>query len=99
MVNLKISNEIIKNYMEDCVIDSMAAILKGMNVCSCEKCQMDVAAIALNTLPPKYVVTKKGQLFTKLSVLQQQFDVDIISAITKAAVIVSKKPRHDDEEN
>lgn len=99
MVNIKISNEIIKNYMEDCVIDMMEEVMKGMNVCTCEKCQMDIAAIALNSLPPKYVVTRKGQLFTKLSVLQQQFDVDIISAITKAAVIVSKKPRHDDAED
>lgn len=97
MVNPKASTEFIKNYMEDCVLDALGEILHGMNVCDCDKCRMDVAAVALNSLPPKYVVTRKGQLYTKLSVLQQQFDVDIISAITKAAVIVSKKPRHGEE--
>jgi competence protein ComFB len=87
--------EFIKNYMEDCVIDLVEDIMKGMDVCACEKCRMDVAAIALNSLPPKYVVTRKGQLYTKLSVLQQQFNVDTVSAITKATVIVSERPRHD----
>jgi len=58
---------------------------------------MDIRAIALNSLPPKYVVTRKGELYTKLSSLQQQFDVDIISAITKAAVIVGRNPRHGED--
>ena len=87
--------EVLKNYMEDCVIDMVDNILEGLGCCVCEKCKLDVTAIALNALPAKYVVTRKGQLFTKLSVLQQQFNVDIISAITKAASMVSKKPRHD----
>ena len=89
------TGEFLKNYMEDCVIDLVDGIMKGMDVCTCEKCKMDVAAIALNALPAKYVVTRKGQLYTKLFVLQQQFNVDIISAITKATVIVSERPRHD----
>lgn len=85
----------IKNYMEVCVKDMIMPVLKEINSCTCSKCRFDITAIALNSLPPKYVVTKKGQLYTKLSALQQQFDVDIISAITKAAVIVSRAPRHD----
>jgi len=89
------NGEFIKNYMEDCVIDQVEEIMKGMEACTCDKCKMDVAAIALNALPPKYVVTRKGQLYTKLSVLQHQFNVDIISAITKAIVLVSERPRHE----
>lgn len=89
------SNEYLKNYMEDCVVDLVDSIMQGMDVCACEKCKMDVTAIALNALPAKYVVTRKGQLYTKLFVLQQQFNVDIISAITKATVIVSERPRHE----
>ncbi len=89
----------IKNYMEDCVKDMVLPILKRMNCCTCDKCVFDTMAIALNSLPPKYVVTKKGQFYTKLSGLQQQFDVDVISAITKASAIVSKAPRHDEADN
>jgi competence protein ComFB len=54
-------------------------------------------AIALNTLPPKYVVTPKGHLYSKIETLQRQNDVDLIAAITKGAMIVSRMPRHDDE--
>ncbi len=86
----------ITNYMEICVKDALIPVLNAVNSCTCEKCRLDITAIALNSLPPKYVVTKKGQLYTKLSALQQQFDVDIIAAITKAAVLVGRSPRHDE---
>jgi competence protein ComFB len=86
-----------KNYMEDCVADMMPGILKDMDICRCERCTMDIMAYVLNKLPPKYVVTRKGHLYTKLSVIQSQFDVDIIAAITQGAVLVSQNPRHDEE--
>ncbi len=50
----------IKNYMEDVVFGQMKEVLADINMCTCEKCLLDVAAIALNDLPPKYVVTEKG---------------------------------------
>lgn len=84
----------IKNYMEVCVIDMLDSVLEQVNSCKCEKCRLDILAISLNSVQPKYVVTKKGELYTKLSALQQQFDVDIISAITKATVIVNRNPHH-----
>jgi len=84
----------IKNYMEDCVSDMLDSVLEEIHSCTCEKCRYDITAIALNSLPSKYVVTKRGELYTKLASLQQQFDVDIIAAITKAAVIVNRNPRH-----
>ena len=86
-----------KNYMEDCVTDMMASVLSDINGCDCERCRMDILAFVLNKLPPKYVVTRKGHLYTKLSAIQAQFDVDIIAAITQAAAIISSKPRHDED--
>jgi competence protein ComFB len=88
----------LKNYMEEFVFSQMAEVLDEIQMCKCEKCIMDVAAIALNGLPPKYVVTEKGELYSKIEALRQQFKVDIIAAITKAAVIVKRKPRHDKEQ-
>lgn len=86
----------LKNYMEEIVFHQIKDILKDINnMCSCEQCIMDIAAIALNDLPPKYVVTEKGEVYSKISALKQQFDVDVIAAITKAAVIVKRKPKHD----
>ena len=86
-----------KNYMEDCVTDMMQGVLSDLIDCHCERCRMDILAHVLNKLPPKYVVTRKGHLYTKLSALQTQFDVDIIAAITQAAAIVAKRPRHEEE--
>lgn len=86
----------VRNYMEVCVEDMLKPILKEINSCSCDKCVMDITAIALNSLKPKYVVTKKGELYSKLTTLRHQFDVEIIAAITKAAVIVARDPRHED---
>lgn len=85
----------IKNYMEVCVRDSLVQVLTSLGVCTCARCRYDIMALALNDLPPKYVVTHKGHIYTKLSALQNQFTVDIITAITQAAGIVSQRPRHD----
>lgn len=86
----------IKNYMEEVVFNSMDEILIDINMCKCKKCKLDIAAIALNDLPSKYTVTEKGILYSKIDSLQQQFEVDIISAITRAAIIVKRNPRHND---
>ena len=85
----------LRNFMEDAVTYKTNDILKTMNICKCEKCKLDIIAIALNELPPKYVVSQMGELFTKVNELTQQFEVDIESAIVKAAVQVAKNPKHD----
>lgn len=84
----------IKNYMEICVENLLGVVMKQIDVCNCERCKMDIIAIALNNLPTKYVVTKKGVLYSKLTTLEYQFDIDVITAITKAIDIVKNNPRH-----
>lgn len=85
----------LKNHMEEVVLNQMKSLLRDMDVCKCEKCQMDIAAIALNELPPKYVVTEKGVLFSKIESLYQQSEIGVASAILRAVQLVSKKPLHD----
>ena len=84
----------IKNYMEDLVSNTIKKIVKPTDCCLCERCHMDVMAMALNNLPSKYIVTDKGELFTKISILEQQFEVDVVSAVMKAAMTVAENPRH-----
>lgn len=84
----------LKNYMEELVIVKTDELLKLMNMCQCEKCRLDIIAIALNDLPTKYVVSEKGELYTKLNELEQQFEIDVETAIIKAAVLVSRNPKH-----
>jgi len=85
----------IKNYMEEIVFSLIKDVLEDVKVCNCEKCILDIAAIALNELPSKYIVSEKGELYFKVDLLRQQFEVDVISAITKAAVLVKRNPRHE----
>lgn len=89
----------LKNYMEDLVwgkVDEVIERQKGL--CRCEHCRYDVVALALNFLPPRYIVSHQGETFTKVRELEQQFNIDILSAIANAAIIVGKKPRHEQGE-
>ena len=85
----------LKNHMEEVVFNHMNSVLKDMDICKCEKCMKDIAAITLNGLPAKYVVTDKGVLFSKIEALQSQFEVGVTAAIIRAAQMVSKTPLHD----
>lgn len=80
--------------MEEVVFSLIDQVIENMDVCKCERCTMDVAAIALNHLPPKYVNTDQGELYSKVNAFKSQFEVDVISEITRAAMIVGKKPQH-----
>jgi len=81
--------------MEYAVLHYLDDVMETMNVCRCEKCKMDVIALTLNRLPPKYVVTETGELFSKVDLLKTQFEVDIVSAIAFAAEKVKNHPLHD----
>jgi competence protein ComFB len=84
----------VKNTMEEVINKNMDSILNIMNICKCEKCRMDIMAISLNDLPAKYVVTETGELYTKVRELEQQFEVNVETAIIKAAIFVTKNPQH-----
>jgi len=80
--------------MEDVVLNSLNLILEKEEMCKCEKCKLDIMALALNRLPPKYVVTEKGRIYTKLAELELQFKADVIRELTKAVEVVKNNPQH-----
>lgn len=63
--------------------------------CQCEKCKLDVAAIALNNLKPIYVVTEKGSVLGRANNMNQQFNTDVVLQVTKAIGIVGSNPHHE----
>lgn len=86
----------LRNYMEDAIDHFMPSVLeKYPDICKCEKCTLDIKAIALNGLKPMYTVTTNGSIFLKINELNNQFKIDIINEIMKAIEIVSKNPKHD----
>jgi competence protein ComFB len=83
------------NYMETLVWQYLPNQLANHpDACACKRCQYDIAALALNCLPPRYVVTDKGQTLTKVKSLDQQFYVDIVAALTNAITLVKSRPHH-----
>ena len=85
----------IKNYMELAVKESLERILNSREeLCKCDKCKYDIMALVLNRLPPRYIVTDKGRIMTKIKETEVQFQADIIREIVIALEIVKIHPRH-----
>lgn len=85
-----------KNLMEDIVMQNLDGLMQARGVCTCDACRSDVAAYALNQLPPRYVATHRGQLLSKLNSYELQFQADVIAAISAGILVVSASPRHGD---
>ncbi|MGE5308839.1 MAG: late competence development ComFB family protein [Deltaproteobacteria bacterium] len=85
----------ISNYMEEVVQDELEQLLSERDdVCKCQRCKYDMMVYALNRLPPKYVITDRGRLYTKLKEQELQFKADVVKELTKAINFISKNPNH-----
>ncbi|HBT47443.1 MAG TPA: competence protein ComFB [Peptococcaceae bacterium] len=86
---------VLKNYMEDCVWELLDNVLaQDPEACKCDVCRHDIAALALNRLPPRYVVREEGAVYTKLAMLEAQYRADVYAALTAALMQVKENPRH-----
>ena len=84
------------NYMETSVDHFLPNLLLAFpHICQCELCLLDIKAVALNNLKPHYIVTEKGELYTKVDEMRVQFETDILKALIDAIAVVSKSPRQD----
>jgi len=85
----------IQNYMEDVVQDELELLLSDRDdICKCQKCKYDIMVMALNRLPPQYVITDRGRLYTKLVEQETQFKADVVKELTKAMMKVKRNPQH-----
>lgn len=86
----------LKNFFETRVNSVLDTILNRYdNICKCEKCKLDIKAIALNSLSAKYTVSEQGEIYTSaLAEANKQQTIDVTTAITKAIEIVSANPKH-----
>lgn len=83
------------NVMEELVNLKLEDSLSSYDCCKCDQCIEDIKCIALNHLPPKYVSSQKGELFSRINntfVKQNNLDIDI--AICNAVKFVSDHPHH-----
>ena len=83
-----------RNLMEDIVLQNVDTVMAAEGGCTCDACKSDVVAYTLNNLAPHYVATRQGRLLVKLKSYELQSRADVVAAISEAAVMVSKNPRH-----
>ncbi|MBK5242014.1 late competence development ComFB family protein [Clostridium sp.] len=86
----------LQNYSETIVCSLLDSILNGYdNICKCEKCKLDITAIALNSLDTRYIVSEQGEIYTKaLTEVDKQDKIDVTTAIAIAIEVVSANPKH-----
>jgi len=84
------------NLMEKIVDQRLEEVLAKdqSGYCRCSQCRLDVTALALNSLPPRYVVSERGEAYAKANNLEIQLFVDVVAAIARALQVVHQKPRH-----
>lgn len=62
--------------------------------CSCELCQADIMALALNRLPPRYYVSLRGEIMTQWESHALPDQARIMADVVRAAQKVSASPSH-----
>ncbi|QAT51035.1 hypothetical protein EQM14_15365 [Caproiciproducens sp. NJN-50] len=79
------------NIMEGIVLSKLDSVLSRFQCCRCDRCKKDIVAMALNKLPPKYMVLSSGQVPPDIDA---QTNAQVVTAMIQATIRVRAKPRH-----
>lgn len=82
------------NIMEILVERKAETYMELFGLCCCDRCKMDVQALALTELPSKYVVMGKNELPLRLSLYEGRMNTAITAQILRACKVVLAEPRH-----
>lgn len=82
------------NVMQVLVEEKAPKYIKMFGLCDCKRCLEDVIALALNHLPPKYVVMDQGERVPKLTFYEGKYSSDITAQLLKACSKVAERPHH-----
>lgn len=86
------------NVVENIAYEKVADMMVRMEMCTCSKCACDVLAIALNSLPTKYVTSDAGKQYIQLNSYKRQFETDVEIALMRACLTVKESPNHSEED-
>jgi len=85
------------NMMEETVLTKIDQLWQTTDFCKCNQCKIDIAAYALNRLPPRYVHSLAGGLIHKFDASTIQMDAEITACVYNAIVRIGEDPNHDYE--
>ncbi|MBN2050105.1 MAG: late competence development ComFB family protein [Spirochaetales bacterium] len=89
--------EFLVNETERLVIEQLERQLaeeEMRNICKCQDCILDMAALALNNLKPYYRVSLIGTLYAH-SLDDSAYSKEVEKAVRSAIRKISKNPSHD----
>ncbi|MDF2655997.1 MAG: Late competence development protein ComFB [Bacillota bacterium] len=84
------------NVVETIANEKVLDVMSRMDLCTCEQCICDVLALALNSLPPKYVTSHAGKQYIQLEAYKKQLETDVAFALMKACMTVKDTPNHEE---
>jgi competence protein ComFB len=89
--------ELLKNEAEQLVITELEKQLetKEPELCRCNECIVDMAAIALNSVKPLYRFSLLGTQYAAQAMNEQSFAESVQQAVTQAIARVKANPAHD----
>lgn len=82
--------KILVNLAELAVKERLNEALDRFKCCECDRCIKDILAIAVNTLPPKYIVRSEQDIAIEL----RKYEGDVVGALVNAVITVKNNPRH-----
>lgn len=85
---------LLRNYMEDIVLEKIGHTMDMLKACTCEKCKKNVMAMTLNELPPAYMAVEADQVENAVRQLRAGVEVKVSAALIKAVQTVKAAP-HD----
>ena len=89
--------ELLKNEAENLVINELGRQLEtyAEPMCLCNDCVLDIAAMALNTVKPKYRVSLLGTLYASTAMDEKGYGTTVRDAVFDAIEKIRKNPSHD----
>ena len=82
------------NVTQALVEDKTEKYMKMFGMCTCNRCRIDVIALALSNLPAKYVVARPKDMIPRLSMYESKYSAAVITQVMKACKKVIDLPHH-----
>lgn len=82
------------NFIEILVREKLPIVLGKFKCCKCQSCINDIISIALNNLPVFYFSGNKKEIREALEEYKLSNNIDIVTEIIKAIIVVRKKENH-----
>ncbi len=82
------------NFIEVLIKDKLNTVLEKFKCCQCESCLADIVDTALSSFPKYSFTGTKKETEEAFKEFKQSNNIDVVSAIIKAIVLIRKKEKH-----